>query len=85
MRWRLLSELLFSISIPLNPPPPWENQLSNSPLAKGAGGLTCKKYYLILSVLGYHVFRLNEQAVRNALTEAVIIIDTKIKELEIRL
>lgn len=35
-----------------------------------------------LSKLGYHVLRLEESAVRNALTDVVIVIDAKIRELE---
>ena len=37
-----------------------------------------------LSNLGYHVLRFEERAVRNALTDVVIVIDAKIKELENR-
>ena len=37
-----------------------------------------------LSNLGYHVLRFEERAVRNALTDVVIVIDTKIRELENR-
>jgi very-short-patch-repair endonuclease len=35
-----------------------------------------------LSKLGYHVLRFEDRAVRNALTDVVIVIDSKIKELE---
>ena len=37
-----------------------------------------------LSNLGYHVLRFEESAVRNALTDVVMVIDAKIKELENR-
>lgn len=36
----------------------------------------------LLSELGYHVLRFEELAVRNSLTDVVIVIDSKIKELE---
>jgi very-short-patch-repair endonuclease len=36
----------------------------------------------LLSELGYHVLRFEERAVRYALTDVVIVIDSKIRELE---